>query len=140
MKKIIIMSLIMMSFIYGNDMCRNSYSKVTKNTERADVFLKGKDWQMANFYLKKLKTNYTMFIRNDCFDKVFKKTNVKRMKRIYRQNIIRVRNLSEMTEETIKEKRRVERQRAIEQIDLEAKIKKDAIKREIREEMLREGR
>jgi len=142
MKKIIILgSIFIITGLSANqDICVKAYSYINKHTQRADVFLKEKDWEMANFYLRKLKTDYTVFIKKDCFDKVFKKTNQKRMKGIYRKNVRDIRNLEEMTEETIREKKRIDREKAIQQIDLEAARKKEAIKREIREEMMREGK
>jgi len=140
--KIILISLILSTLVNAQEItvCKKAYLEINKHSKRAGIFIKSNDWDMASFYIEKLKKDYTVFIENDCFDKVFEKMNVEKMKIKYRKNIRTIKDLSEMTNETLKEKRRIEKIKVIEQRENAKERERMKIRDEVRAEILKEYR
>ena len=118
--------------------CKDSYYKLNKHNKRASIFINTSDWEMANFYVEKIKDDYRYFYANECFEKTFNKMNVDRMKKIYAKNIKVIKNLSEMINETISEKERQEKKRVLRELEEKKKMDRELLKAEIRAEMIAE--
>ena len=115
--------------------CRDAYGKLNKHNKRASIFIKSTDWEMANYYVEKIKDDYRYFYANECFEKVFQKQNVDKMKVKYKNNIRVIKNLTEMLAETIVEKERLEKERVLRELEEKRKMERDRLKEEIRAEM-----
>jgi len=135
--KIILIGIISFIAIHADTYlsCKDAYYKLNKHNKRASLFINNSDWEMANFYVEKIKDDYRYFYGNDCFEKTFNKQNVDRMKKIYAKNIKIIKNLSEMINETIVEKERQEKARVLRELEEKKKMDRKLLKAEIRAEM-----
>jgi len=135
--KIIYILLMSTLFLFGDsyEFCKKAYIDLNTNNKRASVFINNTDWEMANYYIEKIKVNYNDFYTYDCFHKIFKKENLEKMQIKYKNNIKQIKGLSQMVNETIKEKDRIEKEKLLNAIEERKKLEKEKIKEEILKEL-----
>ena len=115
--------------------CKDAYYKLNKHNKRASLFINTADWEMANFYIEKIKDDYRYFYGHKCFETTFKKNVVAKMHKKYDKNIKIIKNLSEMVRETIYEKEAQEKQRVLRELAQKKKMEKEQLRAEILLEM-----
>ena len=115
--------------------CDEAYEKLNKHNKRASLFMNAKEWEIANFYVEKIKDDYRYFYANKCFTTVFEKANVDKMRIKYKKNIRDIIEMSEMLKETLIEKERLEKEKSFRESEEKRKSEREKLKEELRAEI-----